>query len=80
MLVDYRSSAFLLFSFLFVYLCKNIIKGVISITPLIILPTDTVLSTTDFVRRVFCGFSILCLSLIMHSLLSVHMARGCEPG
>ena len=62
------------------YLCKNIIKGVISITPLILLPTDTVLSTTDFFRRVFCVFSILHLSPIMHSLLSVHMARGCEPG
>ena len=62
------------------YLCKNIIKGVISITPLILLATDTVLSTIDFVRRVFCGFSILYLSPIMHSLLNVHMAKGCEPG
>ena len=34
---------FFFFSFLFVYLCKNIIKGVISITPLILLLTDTVL-------------------------------------
>ena len=35
--------SFSFFSFLFVYLCKNIIKGVISITPLILLLTDTVL-------------------------------------
>ena len=34
---------FFFYSFLFVYLCKNIIKGVISITPLILLLTDTVL-------------------------------------